>query len=195
MDYECQLYRVKQLVSGLFLNYRDPRLTYHNLDHTFEVVRRTHEIGMFYTLNEEDMYILQMASWFHDTGQLIRQGTGHETISVNLLKEHASDLYITVALLGQISEVILATNESVEPLTLLGKIIRDADTYHFGTLLFRQTDPLVRKEIELFSGKVLTNWFASSIELLTHHRYYTDYCASKLREGKAKNIAWLKTQK
>lgn len=195
MDYGNQLYRTEQLVSALFLKYRDPRLTYHNLAHTFEVVRRSNEIGLSYALHEEDIYILQTAAWFHDTGQLIRQGKGHEIKSVNLLKEHASDLSITKALLEQINRVILATAESVEPHTLSEKIIRDADTYHFGTLLFRQTDPLIRKEIELFSGKVQTNWFAKSIELLVHHRYYTDYCSGKLSNGKAQNIIWLSTQK
>jgi len=194
MNYGDQLYRVEQLVSGLFLKYRDPRLTYHNLAHTFEVVTRAREIGMFYALREDDMYMLQTAAWFHDTGQLIQQGQGHEKRSVNLLKEHVGHLNITKSLLDKISAVILATTESVVPHTLLEKIIRDADTYHFGTSLFRQTDPLVRQEFELFSGKVLTNWFAGSIKLLMHHRYYTDYCANKLNEGKLKNIAWLKAQ-
>jgi predicted metal-dependent HD superfamily phosphohydrolase len=194
MDYGNRLYRTEQFVDGLFVKYRDPRLTYHNLAHTFEVVRRAREIGVFYGLQEEDMFVLQTAAWFHDTGQLIRQGRGHERRSVNLLHEHASDLYLTKALLERISKVILTTAQSVEPVTLLEKIIRDADTYHFGTPLFRQTDALVRKEIELFSGKVLTNWFASAIEMLNHHRYYTDYCVDKLSRGKAENIAWLKAQ-
>jgi len=90
-----------------------------------------------------------------------------------------------------IAQCILATKFPSSPRLYLEHIMCDADTYDFGTPYFRETEFLVKKEIEMRTGKLPVNWTAESIRLLQHHRYYTDYCQQLLNKGKEENIKWL----
>jgi len=73
------------------------------------------------------------------------------------------------------------------------KILCDADTYHFGSPEFRQTDLLVKKEIELLTGSKTVEWTKHTITMLEKHQFYTGYCKERLEAGKAENLAWLRS--
>ena len=95
-----------------------------------------------------------------------------------------------------IGRCILATKFPSHPVDLLEQLICDADTYHLGTDLFRQTDPLVKKEVQLRTGMVPaeTEWIKKTLSLLKQHTFFTEYCQKKLNEKKQENIAWLEGQ-
>lgn len=182
------LSKVEQHVKGLFEANHNPTLLYHNLEHTEKVVARCTEIAGQYALTPQEKFILLSAAWFHDTGHLFDAGCGHEAKSVGIMRKffelHSIDNTIT----EQAAACILATAMPQKPTTLLEKIICDADVYNLGTEEFKQTDPLVKAEVEQTLKTRCPNWDRTTLQFLKKHHFFTDYCNRKLEEGKAKNI-------
>ena len=181
-----------EFITGLYGSPDLPHYPYHNLTHTLGVVDHAREIAAHYTVDATDTFVLVVAAWFHDIGHLYGPMPGHEERGVTIMQEHLSGLPSEMR--AAIGDCIMATKLPAHPTLLLHKIICDADTYHLGTPLFLQTDPRVRQEVEMRTGKIFANWRQRTLELLRQHVFFTDYCQALLKEGKARNIAWLEAQ-
>ena len=183
----------EEKVVELFGSDADHNLVYHTIDHTRNVVKRVNEIAAHYELAEKDVVILNIAAWFHDTGHLLTSPAEHEQKSVELMKEWLADKGEYAGLADEIERVILATKLSAEPSGLIQEIIKDADTYHFGTNEFKEMDKLMKNEMVLRNqGTIVTDWKKNTLYLLESHHYYTSYCKDLLEAGKQKNMAKLK---
>lgn len=180
------------LVTGLYDSPAVPHYPYHNLVHTLGVVDHAREIAGHYPLEANDTFILVIAAWFHDVGHLYGAMTGHEERGVTIMRQHMNTL--SEELLMAIGDCIMATKLPAHPIMLIHKIICDADTYHFGTSYFLQTDPRVRQEVEMRTGRTFPNWRQRTLDMLLQHHFFTDYCQNLLSEGKAGNIAWVRAQ-
>jgi predicted metal-dependent HD superfamily phosphohydrolase len=169
-----------------------PHYPYHNLDHTRGVVARCREIAAYYSLGQRETFVLVAAAWFHDIGHLYGGIEGHEERGVVLMKQYLSNVpgELTVA----IATCIMATRLPPQPHSLSEKIICDADTYHLGTVMFRQTDPLVHREVELRKGMAIPDWSSRTLAMLRRHVFFTDYCKTLLARGKEENVAWVEAQ-
>ncbi|HZE85832.1 MAG TPA: HD domain-containing protein [Puia sp.] len=182
----------KEIENRVTAIYQSPHLIqypYHNLTHTRRVAGYTKEIASHYSLNGSDIFILTAAAWFHDIGHLYGEMQDHEERGV-----HIMEYYLQSApqdLITAIGRCIMATKFPSHPHDLHEQIICDADTYHFGTAIFRQTDALVREEMEMRTGNKNPHWHQGSLDLLKQHVFYTRYCQDLLAEGKEQNIAWL----
>jgi hypothetical protein len=73
------------------------------------------------------------------------------------------------------------------------QIVCDADTYHFGTKEFNESNKKVWEEFNL-KGTIVDEkeWAGKTLELLKDHQYYTKYCQDLLEEKKQKNMKKLK---
>jgi len=169
------------------------KFPYHNLDHTVEVVQYTTEISGFYLLSAPERFIVKVAAWFHDIGQLSGDMTGHEERGVEIMRDCLTPLLVSESLVTSIAGCIMATKYPSYPRTLYEEILCDADTFHFGTPKFKETDAAVKKEVELRTGKAFPDWRSKSIKLLEAHRFFTRYCQELLDKGKRENIRWLKS--
>ncbi|HMH22487.1 MAG TPA: HD domain-containing protein [Puia sp.] len=172
--------------------YESPHLIqypYHNLAHTQSVVAHCKEIAAWYLLNESDVFILTSAAWFHDIGHLYGEMKGHEERGVLIMEYYLQSS--PPDLLTAIGKCIMATKFPSQPQSIYEQIICDADTWHFGTSLFRRTDVLVEQEMEMRTGKKDPHWHEASLRLLNQHVFFTDYCQHLLDAGKKENIAWL----
>lgn len=180
---------------------------YHNLQHTRNVVSHAEEMANHYLLNATDRFIATTAAWFHDIGHLYGEMRGHEERGARIMEQWLStcggDLSPAnpgpasgnTGLVPAIRGCILATKFPSHPTDLLQQIICDADTYHLGTDLFRQTDPLVRKEMTLrFGDMTADNWKQKTLAFLRQHVFFTDYCQALLNKKKQENIAWFEAQ-
>jgi len=172
----------------------DRQYPYHNLDHTIEVVRHVAEIAEYYLLSATEIFIVKVAAWFHDIGHLTGDMVGHEARGVEIMRDCLGPLKVSKTLMNSMAGAIMATQYLAVPQALYDEILCDADTFHFGTLKFRETDELVRREVEVRTGKVYKDWHANSLKLLEEHRFFTKYCQQLLDKGKLENIAWLKAQ-
>lgn len=187
------LKQTEQYVTGLYENAAKSNLVYHTVDHTQKVVDHVNEIASHYDLSEKDILILNIAAWFHDTGHLYEEPAMHEQKSVELMRDWISQKDIYAALADDIAATILATKIDRPPANLLQEIIKDADTYHFGSKDFRKADKLMKKEMKLRNqNTILIDWENNTLALLENHRFYTDYSKTHLDQKKEKNIAKLK---
>ncbi|HEY4108715.1 HD domain-containing protein [Puia sp.] len=169
-----------------------PHYPYHNLEHTQGVVLHCREIATHYSLAGRELFILIAAAWFHDIGHLYGAIEGHEERGVVLMRQYLCQLprELTTA----IATCIMATRLPSRPHSLSEQIICDADTYHLGTPLFRQTDPLVRREMELRTGMAMADWGSKTLTMLRRHVFFTDYCRTLLAKGKEENVRWVAAQ-
>jgi predicted metal-dependent HD superfamily phosphohydrolase len=151
------------------------------------------EIAAHYELQEKDIIVLNLAAWFHDTGHLYEDPANHEEKSVRLMRDWIETKDIYAALAEEVGDTILATCIDRKPSNLREQIIKDADTYHFGTKEFKDFDKLMRKEMKLRNlDTILMDWEKNTLALLEQHQFYTDYCKNLLEERKRKNMGKLK---
>lgn len=195
MDYTLIYKRTEQHVTNLYYSTPDPKLVYHNLEHTQNVVNRTKEIAGHYNLVENDMVILIVAAWFHDTGYLYEEPKRHEEKSVKLMREFMRMEVDDEDLLNGIEGCIMATKPTSIPSNLLQQILCDADTYNLGTKEFNVTNKLVFEEFRLRGNTVSKmDWQIKTIQLLEGHQYYTTYCQELLTDKKKKNLKKIKKE-
>lgn len=187
------LKQTEQYITGLYENAAKSNLVYHTLDHTQKVVDHVNEIASHYDLSEKEILILNIAAWFHDTGHLYEDPATHEQKSVELMREWIGHKDIYGALADEIAATILATRIDRPPANFLQEIIKDADTYHFGSKEFKKIDKLMKKEMKLRNfNTIVMDWERNTLVLLENHKFYTDYCKTHLNGRKEKNILKLK---
>lgn len=193
--YSNNLYKnTEQYVTDLFNEIKKPELVFHNLEHTLSVVARTKEIAGHYYLSENDMLAVYIAAWFHDTGYLFTDPQHHEEKSVELMQEFMKTHAPEIKLTDSIAACIMATKPPRQHDSLLKEILCDADTYHFGTAEFKETNKKVWAEynVNTTAGQPDEVWAIKTIELLKEHVFYTKYCKDLLEKGKKKNMKKLK---
>jgi predicted metal-dependent HD superfamily phosphohydrolase len=187
------LKQCEDYVTSLYESDHNHNLVYHSIEHTRKVVDHVNEIAAHYELEEKDIIILNLAAWFHDTGHLYEDPIDHEKKSVKLMRDWIESKDIYAALADDIERTIMATRIDSEPSNLREQIIKDADTYHFGTKDFKDFDKLMKKEMKLRNlDTILMDWEKNTLALLEHHQYYTDYCKNLLEERKRKNMTKIK---
>ncbi len=176
-------------VKELYVKDDKNNLLYHNFEHATQVVARINEISSHYKISDEDTIALNIAGWFHDTGHLFTVPSEHEAKSAEIASEWMTTKPISDDIRKKVEDLIAATKLSYKPKTILEEIIKDADTYHFGTKLFKKTDKRLKSEMHLrnFTTKV-SAWNLSTTHMLQDHVFYTDYCKNHLQKGKEKNI-------
>lgn len=187
MEYTTQLKNTTHYIAKFFEEHSSPNLTYHNLEHTKKVVKRVKEIASNYPFEADDVFVLEVAAWFHDTGQLLSHGEGHEAISVTIMKEYFQKSTLDSVMIAKIEQCILATKTPQQPQSFLDMVLCDADTYNLGTDEFVQTDALLKREYEL-RGLPVEDWDENTLKFLLQHQYFTSYCKEQLADGKRANI-------
>lgn len=194
MDTTTLLANIELHVRTLFKQHQQTYLYYHNLQHTLDVVQHTAEIAAHYKLHPSHQLIVLAAAWFHDTGQLFADYATHELKGKELMEEYLQQQDVPADIISEIGKCIMATKMPVHPVSLLEKIICDADTYHLGTDAFPAQDELVWQEMYARTGISMELRTEKTLAFMRSHQFYTAYCHSRLAEGKAYNIDQLVAQ-
>jgi len=183
----------EDLVSNLLKDKLSNLYSYHNLNHTLNVVGAINKLCNKEKIDGVEKEMLLVAGWFHDAGY-INGVADHEKESVkiaaNFLKEKGqSDEFI-----AEVSKLILATCKFYVPQTQLEKIIKDADFVHITSLDYTSTCELLRCELNNTMNLSFDNseWAKENLNfLMNKHQFYTDYALKKWQPLKEKNIAML----
>ncbi|MBD1384416.1 phosphohydrolase [Mucilaginibacter rigui] len=195
MNYPELLRHIREYALAYYKTHANDKLIYHDKGHTEDMVAAAMQIGNHYQLNDRDFFIVQAAAWFHDLGYMV-DIAHHEAqsavLALNFLQKHNANDEDIDAIKG----CILATQMPQKPVTLLDKIICDADLFHLGTDDFFKKDKQLLKEINALYHKDLSKleWRRKSIHFLEEHHYHTDYCQLLLNSGKEANIQTLKNK-
>ncbi|MEP6711241.1 MAG: Pycsar system effector family protein [Ferruginibacter sp.] len=196
MDYTAIYKKTEEFVTGMFEEYHPAALAFHNLQHTKNVVSRTKEIAGHYELSEEEMLIVFIAAWFHDTGYLFVSPEHHEEKSVAIMKAFIVDFEMPENAVTEIAACIMATRPPRSPQGLLQEIICDADTYQFGSKEFKDTNKLAFEELQNKNPGVIKKevFDKDTIAMMEGHEFYTSYCKDLLNRPKKKIMKKLKNK-
>jgi predicted metal-dependent HD superfamily phosphohydrolase len=192
---KSHLLMVQDYVTSLFTEKTPVINKYHNLSHTQEVVDSTIEIGLAEKLSLEDIEVVQIAAWFHDTGY-VEKTAGHEELSAMFASNFLSEENYPANRIEKIIGCILATKVPQKPITLLQKIICDADLSHFGRETFFSRNDKYRLEVQSHTHHQLSDyeWLTQTIDFFTRHHFFTDYALNHFSKQKEKNLLMLQEQ-
>lgn len=193
MNYVDIYKRTENYVIDLFKDHTEAEMPYHNIKHTKYVVSKATEIAAHYQLSEEEIMIVYVAAWFHDTGYLLVPPKVHENKSEDLMREFIKEFPLLQETIDQIAGCIQSTCYTTEPQSLLQQIVSDADTFNLGTKNFKETNKLVFEEFGKnrpdFSKKEFN---IDTLKMFEDHTYYTSYCQDLLTKRKKQNMKKLK---
>jgi uncharacterized protein len=168
-------------------------LHYHGITHTRdEVVPTAEKLAGLEGIQEEALYLLLTAAWFHDLGY-VEKPTHHELISARIAKQVLPDFGYTAEQIEIIQWAILSTALPQSPVTLIEQILTDADLDILGREDFMSRNTDLRRELAFF-GKKFTDaaWYAGQIRFIETHTYFTASAHILRDAGKLSNIASLK---
>jgi uncharacterized protein len=167
---EMQDYVFSILTENLPKNY-----SYHNLDHTREVMEKVIEIGKHEGCTTEELDLLLAAALWHDAGY-IHIYTGHEEESCRMAKEQLPSFGYTATEIKAILGMILATRTPQQPENKLEEIIADADLDYLGTDEVVVKAKRLYNELHSLNSKLTPEeWREEEIRFLKEHRYFTSF--------------------
>ncbi len=168
---------------------------FHDLQHTINVVEAVVEIGKGSNLSERELFLLQLAAWFHDSGYT--QGAeGHEERSAEYARRFLQEQGVSNEDIQVISRCILATKLEDEPKDLLEEIICDADLSHLGKKSYWDRCGRIRQELLLTKGRSMSEqeWVEFELNFMNNHRYFTELAEELYNSRKLKHIKQLRKQ-
>lgn len=190
---ENVLVEVEKHVVSLLRNELPHTFVYHNLGHTFRVIKGLKELIEGEKIDQKNAEDLIIAGWFHDVGY-IKGCENHEVNSAKIASEFLKEYKVDDDRIDHIESLILATKMGNEPNDLFEKIMCDADNSHFGKKRYEEISELLREEWEQLDEKSFSDskWIKENITFFTkHHRFYTDFALNNWQQTKDKNLASL----
>ena len=173
-------------------NELDPRLGYHNLSHTLDVVKQAEVIAKKEKVNDKhELLLLKTAAVFHDSGFLLVY-KNHEEKSCEIAAEALKNIFGEEDI-KKVNGMIMATKIPQSPHTLLEQIICDADLDYLGRNDFEPISRSLYKEFLTF--KIIPEdiiWDHIQIKFFESHHYFTGTSISKRNEKKLKHLNILK---
>ena len=166
---------------------------YHNLGHTRRVINNLNELIEAENVAGDDLLILKLAAWFHDTG-FIKGYQNHEENSIGFATAFLETNGTADNIIEGVENCILATKHGNRPSSLLEKIMIDADCGHLGKKNYSEVTELLREEWQQLGIKSLSDkeWVLENIQFFTQeHQFYTNYALLNWQPGKDKNLAQL----
>ncbi|HRI62374.1 MAG TPA: DUF5706 domain-containing protein [Saprospiraceae bacterium] len=192
---ERLLQETEQYINDYFTKHISPEYVFHDLEHTVQTVAAARTIGDGFQLDDHDMLLLLLATWFHDTGY--SEGPkDHEERSCNNA-DHFLRGKIPDADLQTIMVIIRATKVPQQPQTLLEQIICDADLSHLGMETYWDRTGKLRQEFILARKTVMSeqDWVDFELNFMLNHNYHTIVANEFFNKRKAKHIQQLIKQK
>jgi len=171
-----------------------PYLSYHNVDHTQQVLKRSLQIAASEDIAGGDLDILSTAALFHDAG-FIEKYIGHEEISCRMVKQYLPRFDYSDTQIEKICELIMATKIPQSPKTHLAEILCDADLYYLGTddygIMAEKLFPEFIKE-GIAGNKM--EWQRQQVVFLESHTYFTAIAQEQLSGKQKKNLILLQAK-
>ena len=192
-DYYCmQIEAVEIFVLHKLESELPHHLTYHNLQHTKNVLRYAKELAVGEGISGEEMDILLTAAVLHDTGY-IETEKGHEEASCRLAQKILPRYNYTEEQIGRVCKIIMATKWPQQPKTLLDEIICDADLYYLGTSHYAAGSEALYHELQ-HNGATTTRkeWMEAQSAFLSTHKFFTATAKEKLAKKQQQNLESLK---
>lgn len=151
-----------------------PKLTYHCVAHTLDVVEQVERIARAEGITDpETLTLLQTAAYYHDAG-FLHVYDDHEAVGCKIVRETLPGFDYSAEQIADVCSIIMATKIPQTPTSKLGEIICDADLDYLG-----------RPDYQIISETLLTEWLAFDrlpdptrwlpiqVSFMGNHRYFT----------------------
>ena len=183
------LENTSSFVTRLFNDKLPSWAVYHNLTHTIETVNACLEIGGGSDLAEDDLEILSIAAWFHDTGYMFKVEK-HEEKSAEVAIKFLKELDYPTAKINKVISCIMATKISALPQNLVESVICDSDLVTLGRPDYFEKNDLLKLEIEMRENKKISEfaWLKRSLHFLISHNYFTEYAKLNFNKQLENNL-------
>ena len=190
------LKEVEVFVSNFIQTKVPSEYIYHNLKHTQNVVNACREISDRYEISDEELEILELAAWFHDTGY-DKGGLDHEERSCQYAEKFLQEKNYNAEKIQHIKDCIMATRVPQQPTNLIQAIISDADLSHLGKKSYWSSSGLLRQELTMAKNINMSEvqWVDFEIDFIAKHQFHTPVARELYGSRKEKNIRQLKKQK
>jgi predicted metal-dependent HD superfamily phosphohydrolase len=164
-------------------------MVFHTIDHVKYVVEKSEIIGRKSGLSEDQLNLVKLSAWFHDTGYTINP-EGHEDESVKIATDFLKSQEINDQIIHQIAKCILATRIPQQPSDILSRVLCDADLMHLAEDDYFERLDKMRIEWANLSGEKISKrrFHKMSKKFFQRHSYHTDFAKAELQPKKAKNL-------
>ncbi len=163
--------------------------TYHNLDHTIQVVDKIKILAKEENISPEDTENLLLAGWFHDLGY-VDDADNHEEESRKIASYFLKQHQFPEERIAKIGELILATDKFYKPKNHLEEVIKDADLYHLASDDYFRICENLRQEIKEVHHQKFSKlkWAELNISFFAKHQFYTKFAKENWQPEKEKNV-------
>lgn len=177
-----EFYRAKQYIINRLHSELDPRMVYHDLEHTLNVYHAAKELSKLEKVDEHSTLLLLTAALYHDSGMLIDYNN-HEEESVLICEKELPRFDYSTEEIETIARLIRKTKLLEKADCILENIICDADLDYLGrdTFFIRSTKLHYEWKLMGRHNYTMVNWLKIQLEFLGNHTFYTK-SAQKLRE-------------
>ncbi len=165
------------------------KFTFHNINHTLEVVAAVDEIGKNIKISNEQLEVAKIAAWFHDTGFSVSYDE-HEKHSCQIAEEFLNKEGYDLKKIDRVKSCINATHLREEPETICEETLCDADMMHLCNNNYFDQLELLRKERKSILQLNPTDyeWHQENMHFLSKQVFHTTYGKNELEPLKRKNI-------
>lgn len=171
----------------------DPRLEYHRIEHTYDVLNAAIIIAEKEGVKQHELELIKTSAVFHDSG-IIKTYIGHEVASAEIVHEVLPKFGYTSDEINQIAQMILTTQLPQGATNFLEQILCDADLDYLGRKDFFMISVRLFHEWNILGIKKmnLKEWYHLQVEFLSSHHYFTQCAINLRREQKLRNLDQIK---
>lgn len=186
-------YRAKQYIINRLHTELNPKLVYHNLEHTLHVYHAAQDILIKENIDNHSSLLVLTAALFHDSGMLSNY-ENHEYESELICQKELPRFDYSAQEIELIVKMIRKTHVLESAETILEQILCDADLDYLGRDVFfiRSTKLLHEWKIMGKHNYRLYEWLKIQIEFLENHKYYTKTSKELRAQTKQFNIDEIK---
>lgn len=179
----------EKFVKKLLAERLKPEFTFHNLQHTLNVMDAASQLSVLEKVSDKEKEIVRLAALFHDTG-FTRVYNFHEDESIHIASTYLTKYGYPKEDMEQVVKCIQSTKRGAEAQSKLEMIIQDADMAHLASEHYFSLLPALRKELKVLQDQDFTDeeWFKQNLDFLLSHSYKTDSAKMLWDESKKKNV-------
>ncbi|MBK0403380.1 metal-dependent phosphohydrolase [Adhaeribacter sp. BT258] len=183
------LHRASAYVFKLFQEKLSKKLVFHTYKHTTETVNEARLLGQAHNLPPEQMEMLLLAAWLHDTGY-VDTYEGHEENSARRAIAFLREQNYPEDGIAKIAACIRESRIEDKGTELLAHILLDADLAHLGKDSFEGSAELLRVEWEIFLNRFYSDfeWAQVQLDFLQRHAFRTQPAQERFEAQREINI-------
>lgn len=167
--------------------------SYHTADHTKYVINMAIFIAKKEKIEGHELELLKIAALFHDMG-FLKSRDNHEEVSCEMASKELPSWDFDNSEISQICGMIRSTKIPQRPITLLDKILADADLEYLGTDLYEEGASRLYRELIYFNPNLTEKeWLEIQVNFLISHHYHTDFCINNRESKKQEHLKRLQS--